>query len=211
MCSISTQTSFQNGKFIQIQNAPNTCVNVNTDEKRNENKKTIKEDNTTIDKLKAELEEARDKIKLLEEERMEADKRRSIEILSKYVPTSYPRPDEYFSLGKDLLVNSPRVCSSTQRNGGGSFGVSKLQSRSSLDYFIAGVRQKVEDLCGCNDELIRPLNETSSVPLLNSNSPKNVDKQSRENSRKQEPVKSFSDGENAKVKNVTRLSSSNSF
>ena len=28
------------------------------------------------------------------------------------------------------------------------------------DYFISGVRKKVEDLCGCNDELIRPLDET---------------------------------------------------
>lgn len=32
-----------------------------------------------------------------------------------------------------------------------------------LDYFISGVRKKVEDLCGCNEELIRPLNELSEM------------------------------------------------
>ena len=29
-----------------------------------------------------------------------------------------------------------------------------------LDYFISGVRKKVEDLCGCNDALIYPLQQT---------------------------------------------------
>ena len=39
------------------------------------------------------------------------------------------------------------------------------------DYFISGVRKKVEDLCGCNDELIRPLNETSEFgSRMNKNS-----------------------------------------
>ena len=27
------------------------------------------------------------------------------------------------------------------------------------DYFIAGIRKKVDDLCGCNEEMVRPLNE----------------------------------------------------
>ena len=39
------------------------------------------------------------------------------------------------------------------------------------DYFISGVRKKVEDLCGCNDELIRPLNKKSEFGTrMNKNS-----------------------------------------
>ena len=96
LSSVSTQTSFQNGEGIQVQNVLNTD-NVKTYQKDNEKKQDTKvqKDSTTIDKLKGELEEARERIKVLEEERIEADKRRSIEILSKYVPTSYPR---YYAL-----------------------------------------------------------------------------------------------------------------
>ena len=38
-----------------------------------------------------------------------------------------------------------------------------------IEYFVAGVRKKVEDLCGCNEELIRPLNEVFAVPNTVSN------------------------------------------
>ena len=38
-----------------------------------------------------------------------------------------------------------------------------LNSKCLSDYFIAGIRKKVDDLCGCNEEMVRPLNELSPL------------------------------------------------
>ena len=45
-----------------------------------------------------------------------------------------------------------------------------------LDYFISGVRKKVEDLCGCNDALIYPLQQTVKPTLETFGSQKNEEK-----------------------------------
>ena len=55
------------------------------------------------------------------------------------------------------------------------------------DYFISGIRKKVEDLCGCNDELIRPLDETPDFgSRINKNSTNQRMEAAHQNLRHQE-------------------------
>jgi hypothetical protein len=84
---IGTQTSFPMGKF-------DTSQSVSKENEKDNQSKHIAEstiENSTVEQLKAELEAAKDKIQSLEEERLESEKRRAIEITSKYVPTSFTR------------------------------------------------------------------------------------------------------------------------
>ena len=67
------------------------------------------------------------------------------------------------------------------------------------DYFISGVRKKVEDLCGCNDELIRPLNELSDLgPRPNRNSSQGI-KPSHQNTKQQEDERNIFNQESEQV------------
>ena len=84
---IGTQTSFPMDKF-------DTSQSVSKENEKDNQSKQIAEstiENSTVEQLKAELEAAKDKIQSLEEERLESEKRRAIEITSKYVPTSFTR------------------------------------------------------------------------------------------------------------------------
>lgn len=56
-----------------------------------EGRKRLDEEKSEITKLKKQLEEAKAKIKDLEDEQLEVEERRAIEISSKYVPTSFRR------------------------------------------------------------------------------------------------------------------------
>ena len=84
---IGTQTSFPMDTFNTNQNV--SRENETSNQTKQIAKSTIEHSN--VDQLKTELEAAKAKIKLLEEERLEAEKRREVEIISKYVPTSFTR------------------------------------------------------------------------------------------------------------------------
>ena len=58
---------------------------------QNEERKNLDDENSEICKLKKQLQEAKTKIKDLENEQSEIEKRREVEISSKYVPTSFRR------------------------------------------------------------------------------------------------------------------------
>ena len=58
---------------------------------QDEERKTLDKENSEICILKKQLQEAKTKIKDLETEQLEIEKRREIEISSKYVPTSFRR------------------------------------------------------------------------------------------------------------------------
>ena len=67
------------------------------------------------------------------------------------------------------------------------------------DYFISGVRKKVEDLCGCNDELIRPLNELSDLgPRANRTSTQGIEP-SHQNSKHRENARNIFNQETEQV------------
>ena len=61
------------------------------EDNQNEERKNLEEESSEISKLKKQLQEAKTKIKDLENEQLEIEKRREIEICSKYVPTSFRR------------------------------------------------------------------------------------------------------------------------
>ena len=61
------------------------------EDNQNEERKNLEEESSEISKLKKQLQEAKNKIKDLETEQLEIEKRREIEISSKYVPTSFRR------------------------------------------------------------------------------------------------------------------------
>ena len=89
LSDIGVQTSIQfDGKLESVQNN-----NLPTMEKSKQNGLDTKAkiDNALIDKLNVELDMAKEKIKVLEEKHLDAEKRRAIEISSKYVPTSFAR------------------------------------------------------------------------------------------------------------------------
>ena len=77
-----------------------------------------------------------------------------------------------------------------------------------VEYFIAGVRQKVAELCGCNDELIRPLFDASSTALFEPNPQKEQDELNQKQSCNHQPTKS-PNGENIASHNSTRRNSLN--
>ena len=87
LSEIGTQTSFpvENVNASYNVSEGNRKVNI-----KRQSAQPVIED-ATISQLKTELEAAKAKIKKLEEERIEVEKRRSIEITSKYVPTSFTR------------------------------------------------------------------------------------------------------------------------
>ena len=55
--------------------------------------------------------------------------------------------------------------------------------------FQWGNQEKAEDLCGCNDELIRPLNEVTSVPTMKFNVQRNRTKDVGTHARNQVEAK----------------------
>ena len=75
-----------------------------------------------------------------------------------------------------------------------------------IEYFVAGVRKKVEDLCGCNDELIRPLNDEFAVSNNNSHGTM----EGKQSCKNYEAPKASDEGRNAVTK-VTRDDKSHSF
>ena len=87
LAEIAVQTSKDNKNFDQTRN-----VSLKDKEhSQNEERKKWDEENFEISKLKKQLQEAKIKIKDLENEQLEIEKRREIEISSKYVPTSFRR------------------------------------------------------------------------------------------------------------------------
>ena len=60
-----------------------------------------------------------------------------------------------------------------------------------LDYFISGVRKKVEDLCGCNDALIYPLQQTFKPTPETFGSHNNEGKNTQGDIRSQGATKAF--------------------
>ena len=63
----------------------------NDSNNKNENRMKVNFDDDKIKSMEDELKDARAKIKLLEKEKMEIEQRRLVELLSKYVPTSFER------------------------------------------------------------------------------------------------------------------------
>ena len=60
-----------------------------------------------------------------------------------------------------------------------------------LDYFISGVRKKVEDLCGCNDALIYPLQQTFKPTPETFGSQNNEEEKTEGDIRSQGATKAF--------------------
>ena len=73
-----------------------------------------------------------------------------------------------------------------------------------VDYFITEVRRTVEDLCGRNDELVRPLHEISSLKQAKSGSKLTALSQAQTNTKNQSLVKTSEDERVMKMKD-TRL------
>ena len=66
-----------------------------------------------------------------------------------------------------------------------------------IEYFVAGVRKKVEDLCGFNEELIRPLNEVFAVPNTISNNNISGTMKDKKNCRNHEAPKPIHEERNS--------------
>ena len=87
IAEIGVQTSKDYEKLDQTRNISLEYK----DHNQNEERKNLDDENSEISKLKKQLQEAKTKIKDLENEQSEIEKRREIEISSKYVPTSFRR------------------------------------------------------------------------------------------------------------------------
>ena len=87
MSEIGVQTSKEHEKV----NLSRNVSHEDNEKCQNDKIGNLNKDSSIIKKLKKELEAAQIKIKELENEQSEAEKRRAIEISSKYVPTSFNR------------------------------------------------------------------------------------------------------------------------
>ena len=89
--TVTTQTSPAKVKTIQTETESDITRGNTTRNGHENSKRSGNFDKSTVAKLKAELECAKAKIKKLEEENLEAAKRRSIEIEPKFGPTPCTR------------------------------------------------------------------------------------------------------------------------
>ena len=80
---------------------------------------------------------------------------------------------------------------------------------NAIEYFVAGVRKKVDDLCGCNEELIRPLKDVFAVPNTISNNNSSGTIEGKRNCRNHEVPKPIPE-ERSAVNNATRNDKSHS-
>ena len=100
LADVGVQTSRDNEKLI----ISKTINQESKDSVENEKRPNLNEEKSIIAKLKKQLEEAQVKIKELENEQFEAEKRRAIEISTKYIPTSFKRYQMNFCVVVDVNI-----------------------------------------------------------------------------------------------------------
>ena len=87
LSEIGVQTSNEHEKV----NLSRNVSHEDNERNQNEDRTDLNKESSTVKQLRKELKAALAKIKELENEQSEAEKRRAIEISSKYVPTSFKR------------------------------------------------------------------------------------------------------------------------